>query len=70
MARTFNCGVGMAVIVGADRADAIARDLDDGTQMDNVFRIGEVVRGPRGCTVSGSAGTWSSPDDWSATHNA
>jgi phosphoribosylformylglycinamidine cyclo-ligase len=70
MARTFNCGIGMAVIVGADRADAIARDLGDGTQMDNFFRIGEIVRGPRGCTVSGSAGTWGSPEDWSATHNA
>jgi len=70
MARTFNCGIGMAVIVDADRAGAIARDLEDGTQKDNVFRIGEIVRGQRGCTVSGSPGMWGSPEDWSATHNA
>jgi phosphoribosylformylglycinamidine cyclo-ligase len=33
-------------------------------------RIGEVVEGPRGCTVRGAAGTWSAKADWSATHNA
>jgi len=35
-----------------------------------VMRIGEVVEGPRGCTVRGAAGTWSAREDWSATHNA
>jgi Phosphoribosylaminoimidazole (AIR) synthetase len=70
MARTFNCGVGMAVIVDLAQAETIARDLNDGTQCDNVFRIGQVERGPRGCTVSGKTGSWNSPEDWSATHNA
>src|SRR3954447_2852223 len=70
MARTFNCGIGMAVIVDPDHSDAIARDLDDGTQRDNVFRIGEIIGGQRGCTVSGSAGTWNSSENWSATHHA
>jgi phosphoribosylformylglycinamidine cyclo-ligase len=70
MGRTFNCGVGMAVIVDSADADTIARDLDDGTGCDNVFRIGQVERGPRGCTVSGKAGSWNSSEDWSATHNA
>jgi hypothetical protein len=33
-----------------------------------VVRIGEVIEGPRGCTVRGAAGTWSAREDWSATH--
>jgi len=70
MARTFNCGIGMAVIVDPDQSDAIAHNLDDGTQRDNVFRIGEIIGGQRGCTVSGSAGTWNSSENWSATHHA
>jgi phosphoribosylformylglycinamidine cyclo-ligase len=70
MARTFNCGVGMAVIVAPREAQAVLQDLDDGTQCDIVFRIGEVQQGPRGCTVTGSAGTWNAPEDWSVTHNA
>jgi phosphoribosylformylglycinamidine cyclo-ligase len=70
MARTFNCGIGMAVIVAPDHSDAIRHDLDDGTQRANVFRIGEIIGGQRGCTVSGSAGTWNSSENWSATHHA
>jgi phosphoribosylformylglycinamidine cyclo-ligase len=61
MARTFNCGVGMAVIVSAN-----ARDLFG----DDAFEIGRIEAGPRGCTVRGAAGTWNSTGDWSATHNA
>jgi len=37
---------------------------------ERVFQIGRVEEGPRGCTVAGQAGTWNSPRDWSATHNA
>jgi phosphoribosylformylglycinamidine cyclo-ligase len=70
MARTFNCGVGMAVMVAPEEAEAVLEELDDGMQSDNVFRIGDVEEGPRGCTVHGQAGTWNSPKDWSATHNA
>ena len=29
-----------------------------------------IEAGERGCTVIGSAGTWNSPEDWSAEHNA
>jgi phosphoribosylformylglycinamidine cyclo-ligase len=64
MARTFNCGIGMAVIVAPDRAEAIASALG------GAFEIGRIERGPPGCTVSGSAGTWNSDKDWSATHHA
>jgi phosphoribosylformylglycinamidine cyclo-ligase len=69
MARTFNCGIGMAVIVSADAAEAIARELQ-GVSDEDVFEIGRIEQGRRGCTVSGAAGTWNSPEDWSATHHA
>jgi len=61
MARTFNCGVGMAVIVSPEARDILG---------DGAFEIGRVEAGPRGCTVRGKAGTWNSTEDWSATHNA
>jgi len=61
MARTFNCGVGLAVIVPAGARDAFG---------DGAFEIGRIEEGPRGCTVRGAAGTWNSTEDWSATHNA
>ena len=69
MARTFNCGIGMAVIVSSDVADAIARELEGVTEED-VFEIGRIEEGRRGCTVSGNAGSWNSDHDWSVTHNA
>jgi phosphoribosylformylglycinamidine cyclo-ligase len=68
MARTFNCGVGMAVIVAADTADSAAAALEGAGE--TLFEIGRVEEGPRGCTVKGSAGSWSSSGNWSATHNA
>jgi len=61
MARTFNCGIGMAVIVSAQNRDLFG---------ENAPEIGRIDAGPRGCTVSGSAGTWSSTEDWSTTHDA
>jgi phosphoribosylformylglycinamidine cyclo-ligase len=68
MARTFNCGIGMAIIVAADRADDVAGALRDAGE--RVETIGTIEAGPRGCTVAGSAGTWSARADWTATHNA
>jgi len=65
LARTFNCGVGMAVIVSEDQADQLL-----GLYGGDVHRIGRIDAGPRGCTVRGKAGTWNSTEDWSATHNA
>ncbi|KQM93458.1 phosphoribosylformylglycinamidine cyclo-ligase [Sphingomonas sp. Leaf22] len=66
MARTFNCGIGMAVLVSAEDADAVAAALADAGE--TVVRIGTVDAGDQGCTVKGSAGTWSARADWSATH--
>ncbi|PAX09741.1 phosphoribosylformylglycinamidine cyclo-ligase [Sphingomonas lenta] len=67
-ARTFNCGVGMAVMVGEDDADAVMGALTAAGE--TVFRIGRVEAGLRGCTVRGSAGTWSARADWTARHDA
>jgi phosphoribosylformylglycinamidine cyclo-ligase len=68
MARTFNCGIGMAVIVSADAADSVSAELEGAVE--EVFEIGCVEQGRRGCTVHGKAGSWNSPEDWSATHHA
>jgi phosphoribosylformylglycinamidine cyclo-ligase len=67
MARTFNCGVGMAVVVAADQAEDVIGALEAAGE--HAFRIGDIVAGERGCTVSGSAETWSARADWSARHH-
>jgi phosphoribosylformylglycinamidine cyclo-ligase len=68
MARTFNCGIGMVAIISADAAEAVARELEGVTE-EEVFEIGRIESGRRGCTVSGTAGTWNAAEDWSATHH-
>ena len=60
MARTFNCGIGMAAIVTPGEADAVAAALEGAGE--SVTEIGRIEAGERGCTVVG--------EDWSATHNA
>ncbi len=68
MARTFNCGIGMAVIVAAaDAADATATLEASG---ETVHRIGTVVGGASGCVVTGSVETWSAHEAWEASHGA
>ena len=66
LARTFNCGIGMVAIVAAGEADAVSRALGEAGEA--VHRIGLVEAGKRGCTVRGSAGSWSTRTDWLATH--
>ncbi len=68
MARTFNCGVGMVLAVAADKVDTVTAALTEAGE--EVSRIGEIVDGQRGCTVKGSAGTWSAKADWVADHDA
>jgi phosphoribosylformylglycinamidine cyclo-ligase len=68
MARTFNCGVGMVAIVRPTNAEQVVTALRSAGE--TVFEIGRIEQGSRGCTVRGSAGSWASPEDWSATHNA
>jgi phosphoribosylformylglycinamidine cyclo-ligase len=66
MARTFNCGVGMVAIVDANDVTMITAALE--TAGETVFPIGRIEAGTHGCTVRGSAGTWSARADWTATH--
>jgi phosphoribosylformylglycinamidine cyclo-ligase len=66
MARTFNCGIGMAAIVSREEAEAVGDALEKAGE--TVFRIGEVSAGERGCTVSGAAGSWNTATAWRATH--
>jgi phosphoribosylformylglycinamidine cyclo-ligase len=67
MARTFNCGIGMAVIVDPAHVAEIVDALEQAGE--TVFAIGDVTRGDRGCTVRGSAETWGGRAPWSATHH-
>jgi phosphoribosylformylglycinamidine cyclo-ligase len=67
MARTFNCGVGMAVFVREDDVAAVTSALIEAGE--SVVHIGHVATGEKGCTVSGSVETWSAQAAWWATHN-
>ena len=67
MARTFNCGIGMAVVVEPDLAGPVSDALTQAGE--SVHRIGLVMPGDKGCTVSGAEGTWSARSAWLATHN-
>jgi len=68
MARTFNCGIGMAAMVAAADAEAVAEELEQAGE--TVRRIGTIETGRRGCTVRGPAGSWGSDEDWTASHHA
>jgi phosphoribosylformylglycinamidine cyclo-ligase len=67
MARTFNCGIGMAVIVAANEVAPVSAALE--ASGETVFQIGHVERGECGCTVSGAVETWSARVAWSVQHN-
>jgi phosphoribosylformylglycinamidine cyclo-ligase len=56
------------VIVARAEAEQVATALDDAGE--TVLEIGRIDEGGRGCTVSGGPGSWNSPKDWFATHNA
>jgi phosphoribosylformylglycinamidine cyclo-ligase len=67
MARTFNCGVGMALIVSPDDVSDVRQELKKAGE--TVFEIGRIESGRRGCTVAGPQGSWSARNGWSATHH-
>ena len=66
MARTFNCGIGMAVVVAPEDVDHVTVALEAAGEV--VHRIGHIAAGAKGCTVSGSSGTWCAKASWSAAH--
>jgi phosphoribosylformylglycinamidine cyclo-ligase len=68
MARTFNCGIGMAVFVVSEVAQDVQAHLDGAGE--TAIQIGRIEASERGCTVTGKAGTWNSTGNWSATHHA
>ncbi|MGY6552193.1 MAG: phosphoribosylformylglycinamidine cyclo-ligase [Erythrobacter sp.] len=68
MARTFNCGVGMVVAAAPEHAGHVAETLRAAGE--EVFEVGSIIDGPRGCTVRGSIETWAAKDDWEAVHLA
>ena len=68
MARTFNCGIGMAVIVDSGQVETVSRALAGAGE--TVIEIGRIEAGRRGCTVSGPEGSWGSDQAWTATHHA
>ena len=66
-ARTFNCGIGMALVVPPDDVKDVTEAVANAGE--EALKIGRVEAGVKGCTVRGSAGTWSARADWSATHH-
>ena len=66
-ARTFNCGIGMILIVSEDDAKNVTQALEN--EGETVWTIGRIESGQRGCTVNGSACTWSGRTSWSAAHH-
>ncbi|MEO7655169.1 MAG: phosphoribosylformylglycinamidine cyclo-ligase, partial [Sphingomicrobium sp.] len=67
MARTFNCGIGMVVIVGDGEKGAVTAALEGAGE--RVIEIGRIETGKRGCTVAGTAGRWGAGKDWSHSHH-
>jgi phosphoribosylformylglycinamidine cyclo-ligase len=67
MARTFNCGVGMVLVVSESNVRDVTQALEKSGE--TVLRIGRIEAGPKGCTVAGSRGTWSARSDWTAVHH-
>jgi len=68
MARTFNCGIGMVVVVPADKVEAVTQALEAAGE--TLFRIGAIEPGARGCTVFGSGDDWSGREAWTGRHDA
>jgi phosphoribosylformylglycinamidine cyclo-ligase len=68
MARTFNCGIGMAVVVAEGDMEHVTAELEAAGE--TVLRIGSISDGAKGCTVSGSVETWGARGPWSAVHEA
>jgi phosphoribosylformylglycinamidine cyclo-ligase len=62
MARTFNCGTGMVLVVAPSDVEAVVNAL-------SATVIGHIEAGPKGCDVAGAAGFWGSDIAWTASHD-
>ena len=67
MARTFNCGTGMVIVVAADAADTVITALAAAGEAASI--IGHIIAEAKGCDVIGAAGSWGSATAWTASHN-
>ena len=67
MARTFNCGVGMVLVVAEGDVAAVTVALEAAGE--TVLTVGRIEAGTKGCTVRGSAETWFAKTDWEASHD-
>ena len=67
VARTFNCGVGMALLVAPGNVRDVTEQLENAGEI--VLTIGLIEAGERGCTVAGPAECWSARAVWSASHH-
>jgi len=68
MARTFNCGIGMVLAVGAGDVPGLIAELEAAGE--TVHVIGAIAPGERGCTVQGDGEAWSARAAWEAVHLA
>jgi len=67
LARTFNCGIGMVLVVAPDVAAGVAAALAEAGE--TVHRIGHIAPGPKGCEVRGAEGMWGQTGAWAAGHD-
>jgi phosphoribosylformylglycinamidine cyclo-ligase len=65
--RTFNCGIGMVLIVSQSDVKEVSDTLEKAGE--TVFQIGRIAAGAKGCTVRGPAGTWGGRHSWRASHH-
>ena len=68
LARTFNCGTGMVLVVDRSEADAVIAALIDAGEQASV--IGEIIAGQKGCEIHGAPGQWGETAAWTASHDA
>ena len=68
MAKTFNCGIGMAVIVPADKQDEAIRIFEEnGETVHYIGTVRESSDGEPATTVTGKPGSWGYGEEWTAT---
>ncbi len=71
MAKTFNCGIGLVVIVSADGAEQTRKIFENHGEI--VYNLGQVVKRSEGTPatiVTGTAGNWGYAEAWQALSSA